>query len=97
MNRNFKKNVMQLVKETLRKDKTLVLYTENGTFVYGEEPELCKALVVLNRNIYEKANEKEILRALVNSSVVNKEDSLEILEVLLNDMIKEMGVNEENE
>lgn len=62
MDRKFKQKIMRLVKKTLREDKTLVLYTENGVFVYGGEPELCKALAVLNRNIYEKANEKRNIK-----------------------------------
>lgn len=97
MDRRFKQNAMQSLKKTLREDKTLVLYTENGVIVYGEEPALCKALVVLNRNIYEKANEKEILRTLVNASVVNKEDSYEILRNLLNDITKVIEVGKNNE
>lgn len=97
MNREYKKNVMRLVKRSLDREDLLVLRTKEGAMVYGEEPDLIKASVFLIRSIYNKVSEKELFRKLINASVEDEEESLKILKEILNTVLAETEVNKDNE
>lgn len=97
MDREFKQKIMRLVKKALSKGDLLILSTREGIMVYGDEPDLVKGMVALNKKIYDNVSEKEIFRKMIHASVAEDVEGIEILEECLKDVKKRIERSEDNE